>query len=219
MKDKNIKNNILFTLIAIYAVSAICCNLFSVKPLSFSFPFIVMDGGLLVSWIPFFVSNIITETYGKESAKSLTISMTIVSLCVSILAVIISFIPTLPIYEEQAKHFAFVFDNSIRVTVASLLSFFLANIAHISILDNLKKHTKNDNNFSYLFRTFISGFLGQFIDNGVFEFLAFAKVGLTPFEMGLFDIFTATLCSTIIEMAFHMIFITIFAQYVIKKIK
>lgn len=219
MQNENKKNSILFTLIAIYAVSAICSNFFSVKPLSFSFPFIVMDGGLLISWLPFFVSNIITETYGKDVAKTLTISMTIVSLFVSILAVIISFIPTLSIYEEQAKHFAFVFDNSIRVTIASLLSFFLANIAHINILDNMKKHTKNDSCFSYLLRTFISGFLGQFIDNGVFEFLAFAKVGLTSFEMEYFDIFTATLCSTIIEMVFHMIFISIFAQYVIKKIK
>lgn len=206
------KIDILAILTIIYAAVSICMNIFSVKPLSFGFSFIVMDAGLLISWIPYLISGIITESFGKDIAKRIAIITTVVIFLLSVLAYIESYIPTLPEYSEQANHFRYVFNSGPRIIVASTLAFIVGSIINIDITAS----KKTDRTFALFVKMFLAGLVGQFVDNIIFETVAFAPFGISLFEMRWMDVFTATIWSTVVEVAFESICIIPIGKSLIK---
>ena len=106
-----------------YVVIAVAMNIFCMKSLSFSSPVIICDGGLLISWGVFLISNVIVEVWGERECVKIVSFATVVTFIVMIIGRIIVFIPTLPEYEEQADAFARVFSNGPRTIVASAVAF------------------------------------------------------------------------------------------------
>lgn len=181
-----------------------------------------MDGGLLVSWIVFLISNVITEVYGKKTAIYVASIAAIVALFVSVVAALEVHIPSLPQYAEQSEHFANVFSNGPRTIVASAIAFWVGNFVNVEIIARLKNialRHQNDNSKRFVFRAIFSTIIGQFVDNGLFQTLAFAPIGLSLFEMQWQDIMTAVVMSTIVETTIESFFVPIVTIPFCKKLQ
>lgn len=167
-----------------------------------------MDGGLLVSWIVFLISNVIVEAYDKRTAIWVSGVATVVALVVSVIAVIEVHLPTLSGYSEQAEHFAHVFSNGPRTIVASAIAFFVGNVVNVSIIDRMKRNSTQEMRLpSFWLRAFVSTLIGQAVDNLLFQTLAFAPIGLTLYEMYWRDIWTAVGISTAFETVVETLFV------------
>ena len=213
------RNEYLLLLVSIYATTSVVMNIFANKALSFGTSIIIMDGGLLISWLAFAIPNIILEVYGTKLAKTVSYIVATISFTIFILGYIITKIPTLPSYAEQSTHFAYIFDNGIRVIISSSIAFIIGGLINIHIIDAMKSKIKNDNAFKFFMRAFLSSVVGQFVDNFLFQFLAFAPIGLSLYEMKFIDIWTAVISSTVIEVLIESIFIIPFTRNITMKLK
>ena len=218
------KTQWLLALTGTYCVVAVMMNILCVKPLGFGTVLTWMDGGLFISWLVFLIANVITEVYGKRTAQLVAGIATIVAFCISIVAALEVYIPTLPEYAEQNEHFKFIFNNGPRTIISSAIAFYLGNLVNVHIIDRLKKiaiRHNNDNGFRFTFRAVVSTIIGQFVDNALFEILAFAPIGISAFEMQWKDIATIVLIGTPIETAIEAFFVPLitipFSKYLQKK--
>ena len=193
----------LLALAVTYTVISVTMNIFCMKALSFGTGIIICDGGLLISWGIFLISNVIEEVWGEEKSLRVINIASVVSLGAMIVGRLIVFIPTLPEYSGQAEAYAMIFSNGPRTIISSVIAFWLGNVINVGIIDRMKKNAqkrKNDNKLRFFFRSSFSTLVGQLIDNAVFMTLAFAPVGLSLYEMAWKDILSSVLSGTVIEL-------------------
>ncbi|MCR5731715.1 MAG: queuosine precursor transporter [Sphaerochaetaceae bacterium] len=201
-------NDYLLFLAITLAVISTTMNIFCMKSLSFGSPIILCDAGLLISWGVFLISNVITEVWNEKMAIKLVTFSAIVSLFTMILARIIVDIPTLPSYYDQADAFAKIFSNGPRTIISSIIAFLVGNFVNVHIIQKIKDRlAENDNHFFFFMRAAFSTLIGQLVDNALFMFLAFAPIGISVYEMNVFDIITAVLSGTVIELVVEVCFV------------
>lgn len=207
---KSRKADWLLGLTGAYCVISVMMNLLCTKPMSFGTGFVWMDGGLVISWIVFLISNVVTEVYGKRTAIVMAAVATVVGFFVNVVAALEVHLPTLPEYADQARHFAHIFSNGPRTILASAVAFFIGNAVNCEIIDRFRRRAeekRNDNGWRFTFRAVFSTIIGQFFDNGIFEVLAFAPLGISLFEIRWVDIGTAVVASTLIETVVESCFV------------
>lgn len=194
---------LLIGLSVVYVVIAVTMNIFCMKSLSFGSSVIICDGGLLISWGVFMISNIIVEVWDERTSMVLISFAAVVSFIVMLIGRLIVLIPTLPEYEEQANAFALVFSNGPRTIIASVTAFWVGNFINVHIIYKIRmklESRQKDNKVLFFLRAAFSTLIGQLVDNAMFMVLAFAPIGLSVYEMAWFDILTAVLAGTLIEL-------------------
>ena len=202
-KRKLSSQECLIGLSVIYVVVAVTMNIFCMKSLSFGSPIIICDGGLLISWGVFLISNVIVEVWDERTSIVLVTFAAVVSFAVMLIARLIVFIPTLPEYAEQANAFALIFSNGPRTIFASVTAFWVGNFVNVHIIYKIKlalERKAKDNRILFFVRAAFSTLIGQLVDNVLFMVLAFAPVGISVYEMAWYDIMTAVLSGTVIEL-------------------
>ena len=220
LKNKLSSEDYFLVLSMTFVVIAVSMNIFCMKSLSFGTPIILCDGGLLISWIVFLISNVIVEVWGKERSVKVVTFTAFISLFILVLGRLIVFIPSLPEYEEQVKSFENIFSNGPRTIMASVVAFWTGNFINVSIIAKLiKKNADKDNGFLFFFRAVISTLFGQFVDNALFTVLAFAPIGLSVYEMRWVDIYSSVVSSTVIEMVVEACFVPLVTIPLTKRIK
>lgn len=221
-KRKLTSQECLTGLSVLYVVIAVMMNIFAMKALSFGTSMIICDGGLLISWGVFLISNVIVEVWGKRKTVLLVTFAAIVAFVVMLLGRLIVAIPTLPSYADQAQAFEMVFSNGPRTILASVIAFWVGNYVNVHIIHVFKSflERKRKDNWLYFFlRAAISTLIGQFVDNILFLSLAFAPVGLSVYEMAWHDILTAALSGTVIELVVESIFVPMITIPLVRKIR
>ncbi len=203
----------------VYVVVAVTMNIFCMKSLSFSTPIIICDGGLLISWLVFLISNVIVEVWGEETSIKIVSFAAVVTFIVMVIGRIIVFIPTLDSYAEQADAFAHVFSNGPRTIISSVIAFWIGNFINVDIISKMKGHVKNDNKLLFFIRAALSTLIGQLADNAIFSVLAFAPIGLSLYEMAWKDIYTAVLSGTVIELVVESCFVPFITIPLTRKIR
>jgi len=216
VRDLDTKQTWLLLLTGTYCVISVMMNYLCMKPMNFGTGFIWMDGGLLISWIVFLISNVLVEAYDKRTAIVITGIAAILTLLVSCLGWLEVQLPTLSQYTDQANHFAYIFSNGPRTIISSAIAFFIGNVVNISVIARLKQpihpspiHRFTDSPIhpSFWLRAVISTIIGQIVDNSLFQVLAFAPVGLSLFEMHWRDIWTAVGMSSAFETIVEAFFV------------
>ena len=199
----------------IYVAVAVTMNIFCMKALSFGTSYILCDGGLLISWGVFLVSNVVVEVWDERTAMFMATFAALITFILMVIGRLIVLMPTLPEYAEQANAFALIFSNGPRTILASVLAFWVGNLVNVHIIYKVKvalEKKNSDNRIWFFLRAAVSTLIGQFVDNALFMILAFAPIGLSVYEMAWFDIMTAVLSGTVIELVVEscfMPFITI----------
>ena len=211
MKNKRLTSQeALMGLSIVYVAVAVTMNIFCMKALSFGTSYILCDGGLLISWGVFLVSNVVVEVWDERTAFFMATFAAIVTFVLMVVGRLIVLMPTLPEYAEQANAFALVFSNGPRTIIASVVAFWVGNLVNVHIIYKVKMALEkkgSDNMVWFFLRAAVSTLTGQLVDNAMFMILAFAPIGLSVYEMAWFDIMTAVLSGTVIELVVESCFV------------
>lgn len=201
---------------ALYCVIAVLMNIYAMKPLGTE-SVMICDAGLTISWLVFLISNIITEVWGDKTATKLFTFATVVCFLFAVLAALLVRVPSPA--PEQAEAFKQIFSNGPRTILASVSAFWVGNFINVKIIAGMKKRTSGDSSTKFFSRSVVSTFFGQMVDNAMFEILAFAPLGISVFELTWYQIATAVLLGTLLELAVESIFVPLITIPATKMLK
>lgn len=165
--DIELKTNIL---LGIFVGSLIAANLIGLKIAEFGI--FQASVGILLFPILFLVTDIIEEVHGKKKAQEFVLIgfiTLIIVLIITVIAVILPFAERSLVKEEYTT----IFSTTIRIFIASITAFLIAQLHDVWAFNFWKKKTKG----KYLWlRNNLSTIVSQFLDTTIFMFIAFYNI-------------------------------------------
>ncbi len=164
-------------LLSLFLASIIISSLLGGKIseiLLFGIP-IVFSVGIVPFALTFAITDIIAEVHGREKAQEIVwigVSVLVFVLIMTVVSVALPYAARSWLTPEQYEP---VFNQSIRMILASIVAFFLGQMHDIFAFEFWKQKTKGK--FLWL-RNNLSTIVSQLIDSTVFMFLAF--YGVSP---------------------------------------
>ena len=162
--------------VTLFVVSVICMNLLANKTL-IQLDWIALDGGILISWLSFMCMDIITKHFGPKASNKISILAAAINLLTCFIFFVVSIIPS---NANDYTAFNSIFGGTwfilLGSTVAFLSSAVINNMLNWTIGKVLGKNYEDK--FVYRVQTYISTFVGQFLDNFIFSLIVF--VGFAP---------------------------------------
>ena len=159
--------------VAIFVVTVVVMNLMASK-IILNVEWLALNGGVLISWIPFLTMDIITKHFGAKAANRLSI----LAICVNLFCCLIFYIVSIIGVNEA---FDSVFHGTWFILIGSTIAFILSAVTNNYSNEFVGKlFRKNpDGKLAYITRTYISTFIGQIIDNLAFvlpTYMLFAPI-------------------------------------------
>ena len=162
--------------VSLFVVSVICMNLLANKTL-LQLDWIALDGGILISWLSFMCMDIITKHFGPKASNSVSLLAVIINLLTCLIFFVASAIPS---GADDYSAFDGIFGGTwfilLGSTIAFLASALINNTLNFAIGKSFRRNP--DGRLAYAMRTYISTFIGQFLDNFIFSLIVF--VGFAP---------------------------------------
>ncbi len=195
------------TVVTLFVVSVICMNLLANKTL-LQLDWIALDGGILVSWLSFMCMDITTKHFGPKASNRITVLAAAINLLTCLIFFVASVIPS------NAGDFS-AFDSIFGGTWFILLGSTIAFLASAIINNTLnwmigRCFRKNpDGKLAFAARTYVSTFVGQFLDNFIFSvivFVFFAPVFWDGFHWTLLQCFMCALTGAVAELIMEIAF-------------
>jgi uncharacterized integral membrane protein (TIGR00697 family) len=178
------------TVVTLFTVSVVCMNLLANKTL-LQLDWIALDAGILISWLSFMCMDIITKHFGPKASNRVSILAALINLLTCLIFFVASAIPsTADDYTAFDGIFGGTWFILLGSTAAFLLSALINNSLNWAIGGCFKK--KPDGKLAFAARTYVSTFIGQFLDNFIFSLIVF--VGFAP-------IFWDGFCWTVLQCA------------------
>lgn len=195
------------TVVTLFVVSVICMNLLANKTL-LQLDWIALDGGILISWLSFMCMDIITKHFGPKASNRISI----LAAGINVLTCLIFFVAaSIPSNADDYSAFNGIFGGTwfilLGSTIAFLFSAALNNTLNFLIGKNINKNP--DGKFAYAMRTYISTFVGQFLDNFLFSlivFVGFAPIFWDGFHWTVLQCATCALTGAIAELIMEILF-------------
>ncbi len=210
----------LLLLVGLYTAVSISMNIFCMKALSWGTNIVFSDGGQVVSWSVFLISNIIAEVWGEKlSVKVITFSAITTGLLL-VIGRLLVFVPTTSDYAFQSEAFAQIFSNGPRTIASSIFAYWVGGFVNVHIIAVLKRRwEKSDNSGKFFLRASFSSFIGQIVDNALFMIFAFAPLSISAYEMLWKDIFSSVIIGSIIEVVIESFLIPFVTIPITKKLQ
>ena len=195
------------TVVTLFTVSVVCMNLLANKTL-LQLDWIALDGGILVSWLSFMCMDVITKHFGPKASTLISVHAAAINLLTCFIFFIAAAIPS-----NAGDYTAFdgIFGGTWFVLLGSTVAFLTS-----AVINNLLNHAigrgfrKNpDGKGAYVTRTYVSTFIGQFIDNWIFSvivFVFFAPIFWNGFCWTLLQCTTCALTGAVAELLMEMAF-------------
>ena len=195
------------TVVTLFAVSVICMNLLANKTL-LQLDWIALDGGILVSWLSFMCMDIITRHFGPRASNRISV----LAAAINLLTCLIFFVASV-IVSNANDYTAFdsIFGGTWFVLLGSTVAF-LASAVINNVLNHIigKCFRKNpDGKLAYAMRTYVSTFIGQFLDNFIFSvivFVLFAPIFWNGFCWTVLQCATCALTGAVAELIMEIVF-------------
>jgi len=207
MEMKMLLMSIPATTVTLFVVSVICMNLLANKTL-LQLEWIALDGGILISWLSFMCMDIITKHFGPKASNRISVLAAMINLLTCLIFFIASIIPS------NANDYS-AFDNIFGGTWFILLGSTVAFLASAVINNKLnwmigKLFRKNPNGkTAFAMRSYISTFIGQFLDNFIFSiivFVVFAPIFWDGFHWTVLQCSMCALTGAIAELIMEIVF-------------
>ncbi|MBQ6887358.1 MAG: VUT family protein [Lachnospiraceae bacterium] len=193
--------------VTLFVVSVICMNLLANKTL-IQLDWIALDGGILISWLSFMCMDIITKHFGPKASNKISILAAAINLLTCFIFFVVSIIPS---NANDYTAFNSIFGGTwfilLGSTVAFLSSAVINNMLNWTIGKVLGKNYEDK--FVYRVQTYISTFVGQFLDNFIFSvivFVGFAPVFWDGFHWTVLQCATCALTGAVAELIMEIIF-------------
>jgi uncharacterized PurR-regulated membrane protein YhhQ (DUF165 family) len=206
-ETKILLRNIPATVVTLFVVSVVCMNLLANKTL-YRNEWLALDGGFLISWLSFMCMDIITKYFGSKASNKIAVLASVINLITCAIFYIASIIPSnADDYTELNKILGGTWFILLGSTVAFLFSAVINNCLNRSIGNAFKKNPNGK--LAYATQTYISTFVGQFLDNFVFSvivFVWFAPVFWDGFHWTTLQCATCALTGAVAELIMEIIF-------------
>lgn len=195
------------TVVTFFVVSIICMNLLANKTL-LQLDWIALDGGFLISWLSFMCMDIITKHFGPKASNRISVLAALINLLTCLIFFVASIIPS-----NASDYTAFdsIFGGTwfilLGSTVAFLISALINNTLNWMIGKSFRRNP--DGKLAFAIRTYISTFVGQFLDNLIFSvivFVIFAPVFWDGFCWTLLQCTTCALTGAVAELVMEIAF-------------
>ena len=193
-------------IVTLFVLSVVLMNLLANKTI-YQRGFFAVDGGIVVSWLSFLCMDIITKRFGARAATQVSIFALAVNLLAVGIFAVVSIIPT----ETDYSAFNSIFGGSWFIVLSSSLAFLasaIVNNVSNAAIGNLFKGNP-DGRAAYYTRSYLSTFIGQFVDNFVFAslvFMVFAPIYWGGFSWTLPQCITCSLIGAFLELFMEVIF-------------
>lgn len=195
------------TVVTLFVVSVVCMNLLANKTL-LQLDWIALDGGILISWLSFMCMDIITKHFGPKASTIISIHAALINLLTCLIFFAASVIPS---NANDYTAFDGIFGGTWFVLLGSTIAFLAS-----AVINNLLNHTigklfrrKPDGKLAFATRTYVSTFIGQFLDNFIFSvivFVFFAPIFWDGFCWTVLQCATCALTGAIAELIMEIIF-------------
>ena len=193
--------------VTLFVVSVICMNLLANKTL-LQLDWIALDGGILISWLSFMCMDIITKHFGPKASNRISILAVSINLLTCLIFFTASAIPSnagdYSAFDGIVGGTWFILLGS---TVAFLLSAMINNTLNWMIGKSFSKNP--DGKLAYAARTYISTFIGQFLDNFIFSiivFVLFAPIFWDGFHWTVLQCMMCALTGALAELVMEIAF-------------
>ncbi|HRY82263.1 MAG TPA: queuosine precursor transporter [Candidatus Moranbacteria bacterium] len=164
-----LKINKLDFLISLYIFCIIVSELMGAK----TFPLIgKFSASVAIFLMPFIftVNDIIAEVYGKERTKSIIKSGLIMIVFLILFSFLAISLPPSQRFSENQSAYKNIFGVSIRISISSLIAFFVAEYLDVLVFVKIREMMKEK---SLWLRNNVSNFIAQFFDTSIFYLFAF----------------------------------------------
>ena len=194
------------TVTTLFCVSVIVMNLLANKTI-YQSGFVAADGGILLSWLAFMCMDVITKAFGQRTATTVSFFALAVNLFVSLVFYLCSVIPT----ETDYTAFNTIFGGTWFILLSSSVAFLVSAIVNNALNENIgRRFRKNpDGKLAYAVRSYVSTFVGQFVDNFIFAgltFMVFAPIYWGGFSWTLPQCITCSLIGAALELIMEVVF-------------
>lgn len=195
------------TVVSLFVVSVICMNLLANKTL-LQTDWIALDGGILISWLSFMCMDIITKYFGPKASNKIAVLASAINVLTCLIFYIASIIPSnANDYTALNSILGGTWFILLGSTIAFLVSAFINNFLNWSIGKAFRKNP--DGKLAYATQTYISTFIGQFMDNLMFSiivFVGFAPIFWDGFHWTILQCVTCALTGAVAELIMEIIF-------------
>lgn len=193
--------------VTLFVVSVICMNLLANKTLV-QLDWIAIDGGILISWLSFMCMDIITKHFGPKASNKISVLAAIINLITCLIFFVVSIIPSnANDYSELNSILGGTWFILMGSTIAFLCSAIINNILNYLIGKCFKNNI--DGKLAYVSQTYISTFIGQFLDNLIFSvivFMFFAPIYWNGFSWTLIQCVMCALTGAVAELIMEILF-------------
>ena len=192
--------------VALFVLSVVAMNLLANKTLV-DLPYLALDGGILVSWLSFLSMDVVTKHFGPKAATRMSIFAIFVNLIACLIFYVVSVIPTEYDYSAFNSIFGGTWFVLLSSTIAFLSSAIINNVMNFAIGRLFVKNP--DGKLAFVTRTYVSTFIGQFLDNLIFAvlcFTVFAPIFWDGFHWTIIQCVTCSLIGATLELALEIIF-------------
>ena len=195
------------SVVTLFVVSVVCMNLLANKTL-LQLDWIALDGGILISWLSFMCMDIITKHFGPKASNSITVLAVAINLLTCLIFFVASVIPS---NAGDFSAFDSIFGGTWFILVGSTVAFLASGLINNSLNWMIGKsiRRKPDGKLAYALRTYISTFIGQFLDNFIFSiivFVFFAPIFWDGFHWTILQCATCALTGAVAELLMEIAF-------------
>ena len=205
------------TVVSLFVVSVICMNLLANKTL-LQRDWIALDGGILISWLSFMCMDIITKYFGPKASTKIALLASSINVLTCFIFYIASAIPSnASDYTALNEILGGTWFILLGSTIAFLISAVINNLLNWIIGKSFRKNPNGK--LAYATQTYVSTFIGQFLDNLIFSvivFVWFAPIFWNGFHWTVTQCVTCALTGAVAEAIMEILFSPIGYRIVMK---
>jgi len=195
------------TVVALFVVSVVCMNLLANKTL-LQLDWIALDGGILISWLSFMCMDIITKHFGPKASNTVCVLAAMINLMTCLIFFVASAIPS---NADDYTAFDGIFGGTWFILLGSTVAFLASALINNSMNYLIGKcFCRNpDGRLAYAARTYVSTFIGQFLDNFIFSiivFTFFAPIFWDGFHWTVIQCATCAITGAVAELIMEVFF-------------
>lgn len=193
--------------VSLFVVSVICMNLLANKTL-IQTDWIALDGGILISWLSFMCMDIVTKYFGPKASNKIALLASGINLLTCLVFYIVSIIPSnADDYTALNSILGGTWFILLGSTCAFLVSAVINNFLNWTIGKAFRKNPNGK--MAYATGTYISTFIGQFLDNLIFSlivFVGFAPIFWDGFHWTVLQCTVCALTGAVAELVMEIVF-------------
>ena len=159
--------------LTLFVLSTILMNLLANKCIFAYGEWLAIDGGILVAWLCFMTGDMITQRFGAKAAIRMNVLCAAISVFTSLIFALVAAIPSGN--GEDFSAIDSILGQNWFIILGSVTAFILGTCINALINAAIGRLFKKnpDGKLAYVTRSYISTFIGQFIDNAVFAGIVF----------------------------------------------